>query len=454
MFELSLNTVLIQTLVLGIISVLLTKKISNILISASTAYWFGWIFLLVCTKIAINNDWLAELGIQPLNYISQLHFGAFFGFFVGTILSTPPKRRTTSHLKLMNQSDFIVNKITNKAIIVLFVLGCIFLISRIRLVGFDMNYFLKVREVYNENSQPFIGWLSTHISVLISFIVILCGITDAKGEMNFKRLLIIILATAPLALSNGSRGFLIGYLIKYLISLLVWREIYGKHKFILTKNEWFKIISYLTISMLLFSVIGFIRGGYGDKLNILYNIVMWPTATTSAMGSWISEALTSNSTNGLLTFGWLAGFIQRIGIADFSSEREVIKSTIDYFYTIGNSAPSAPKSIIPDLIFDFGKNGVFWGILIISFLLQIISISFLGKDLLRHTLAILCIIGAFFTIQISVISSEFAVILIWALAFTLYFRYTKFHYRYYKYYLYRSNKAMLKHTKINYVKAN
>lgn len=425
MIELTLNIVLIQTLVLGIISVILTKLISKTLISASISYWFGWSFLIIGTATAVNNGWFNNISSQSLNYISQLHFGAFIGFFVGTLLSSRPKKNGIGYYNLIYQSNFVVNKVTGKVLLILFVLGMIFLIIRIQLVGFNLNYFTNVREVFNETKVTRIGWVATHLAVIMTLIVILSGLTDAIGGMNFKRLLLITLATAPLALANGARGFLIGYLIKYLASLFMWRGLSGRYKYLLPKNEWFTIFTYIVVAMSIFSVIGFIRGGWGDKLNMAYTIIVWPTSTVGALDSWIPAALTGNSTHGLLTFGWFAGTMHRFGIMDLSSELKVIPSLQHYFTSTGNSAASIPKSIIPDLIFDFGANGVFWGMLIISFILQIISISFQGKGLVRHTLAVLSVLGAFNTIQSSVYTNEFAAIIIWVILFSLYFRYNK-----------------------------
>ena len=424
MNELTVNNVLFQTIVLGIISVFSTLKLSKTLISASIAYWFGWSFLLIGTTIAINSNWILGIEKQPLYYVMQLNYGAFIGFLAGTIMS-PKKNNDKQYQQLIEKSSFIITKFSNKALVVLFLLGLIFLYQRIRRVGFNLNCFENVRSVYLEGNRPFTEYIGTHIGIIVGFLIIMLGVKDAKEGINIKELLKVIIASAPLGLANGSRIFLLNYLILYIASLLISRSTFKFSRTLLKKAELIKISIFLASMLIIFSIIGFTRGGYGDKFDLLFTILIWPVSTIMAMDSWISTALQSQCTNGMFTFGWIVDFMSRIGIMDYSEEKKIINDSISYFITTNNSAAVIPKSIIPDLIFDFGKNGVFWGMLFISFLLQIATLRFAGKGIFFHTFSVLCFTGSFLTIQTSVISPGFGVTAFWAAIFTLYFKFKK-----------------------------
>ncbi len=418
MLKTTVNSLLLLTIILGFVSIYITKKKSKTLISAATAYWFGWTFLLFGASVAVNNEWIMSIGELPLYYIQQLHFGAFVGFLIGTLI-TPRNNAVQQYEKLIEKSIFITNKISNKALIILFIFGLIFLSQRIQRVGLNFDYFTDVRQVYAERNRPFVEWAGTHLSVMISFLIVLLGIKDSKQSVNIKELLKYIIAAAPLGLANGSRIFLLNYLIIYLASLLICRGTFKFKKSIIEREELKRITLFLMSLLIIFSIIGFIRGGYGDTFNFFYTILIWPVSTISAMESWITMALTSPCTHGYFTFGWVIDFFDRIGVIDYSNERESITSALNYFNDHYDSAASIPKSILPELIYDFGKNGVFWSILIISVLLQVASLRLVGKGIFSHTLAVLCLISSFMTIQLSVIGASFVATLFWSFTIPL-----------------------------------
>lgn len=420
MEELSVSSLLQQTLILGFLSLLLVKLITKNIITAALAYWVGWVFLILGASIALKNDWISNIGDVAFFYIMQLHYGAFIGFLLASIISNLNKKNYNPILNnnLFNHANFIYERISGKALAFLFIFGTIFLIQRVSVIGINPDYLSNVRDVYNERNISFISKIGSHLGVIVNFIIIMIAVRDARHGINSKNLIITILAAAPLGIANGGRIFLLSYLLFYMCSFLLARKHYGNIKYILKWNEWKKVTTIFGSLLIVFALMGFNRGGYGDSFNPFFTILIWPVSTIWAMDSWIIEAMSSKSTNGLNTFGWLFDIAHRLGIYSFYEEKEIISSTLHFFEMTHNSASVIPRSIIPDLIFDFGTKGVFWGMLIISLLLQLFTLNFSGRGIFFHTLATLSLLAAFMTIQNSVITPGFSVTLFWAAIFS------------------------------------
>ncbi len=419
--KMDISNVLLQTLVLGFVSILITWIRTKRIVSAALAYWFGWAFLLFGSWIALNNYWIVNIDSRSLYFILQLHYGAFIGFSLGSLF-TSQKNNQKSFEKLYYYVNKIINKISRKILLLLFFIGTIFLIERILTVGLNLNYLSNVREVYNHREDSLIARIGSQVSVIVNFIIIMLAVKDSKEEINFKLLLLTILAASPLGLANGGRIFLLNYIILYFASLVLCRDSYKNNRFLLSTKEWRNFGILIGSVLFIFAIMGYLRGGYGSSFNMFYTILIWPVSTMGAMGSWISSALHGQQTHGLNTFGWLADFLNRLGLMNFSLEKMRMQSVVDYFNSIQNSASSVPRSIIPDLIFDFGKNGVFWGMIFISWILQYATLSFSRKGIFYHTFATISLVGAFMTIQGSVLTPGVSATLFWGAVFSILIR--------------------------------
>lgn len=405
----------------SVMSILITYITSKTYITASTAFWFGWFFLLSGASYAIEEHWIRIMSPITIEYLLDLFIGAFFGFNIASIIF-PVKKNIYAYNILLDKTNFILDKLSNKFLIILFLLGSAFLIQRIAQVGFNMDYLENARNLYNQNNRQFIDKIATHIGVIVSFLIILIAVKDSKNGVNVKYLAMVVLSAAPLGLANGGRTFLLNYLILYMSSLLLIKGVYGKERYLLSKEEWVQVLIYLFSLLFIFSILGFFRGGYGKEFDMLYTILIWPISTMGAMDTWISTALSSKGTNGYFSFGWFSSFFNGIGIIDYNQEYLRIKQVFFGFMKTHNSAAFIPKSILPDLIFDFGKMGPLIGMFIISLILQLFTLKFVGKGVFLHVLGSLSILAAFNSIQTSVPTPPIVVTLVWAFIFSILIR--------------------------------
>lgn len=415
----NIDSLIFQGLIFAILNTLICKIINKTLITASFAYWSGWLVLLILTKKFIKDDLIPDFGSLSLHYVALFHQVSFVGFFLGSIVNINFSKKSinVNRLdKILILSSNISNGI-NRYLIYILIIGSILFINKVRTHGFNLDFFTNVRADYNERNFNFLNWIGIHLSVIVSTLIIVQGINDGFKTLNIKKLFKIILFSAPLYLSSGTRTFLIFPIINYFSSFILFRSFlsrYGKSIFI-KFDEIKKILKLTGIMLVVFSLIGFVRGGYGSSFDLFYVIAAWPVSTSFALESWLFEAIYSDGTNGLLTFDWFSNFFHRVGIIDFSQEKNELINIDYYFKKTGNPASVIPRSMIPDLIFDFGKDSFIIATLIITSISQYISIRFIGISIVKHFLATLFFIAMFMTIQDSIFSPGFVVSLFWVI---------------------------------------
>lgn len=415
-----IENLLLQVVVLGALQLLSRVIFRRPIISASLSFWVAWVFLIGGAKYSETASWI-EINNYSFPYLSIMLYGAFCGFSVGLFFSFR-RKNSNSFEKLTEQSRILVNRFLYPTLILLFVTGVIFLLQRILEVGLTNSFLADVRAVHNVGDASLLLRLGSHLYVLGGFFVTLLGVRDSRSHMNLRTLAMTIAAASPMGFANGGRIFLLNYFLIYVSSLLLCRANYVRMRPLLSRLEKNQLSLMLLSILLIFSVLGFVRGGYGEDLNILFNIIIWPVSTFTAMDSWVFQALTSARTSGLNTFGWLFGFLERLNFINLTSENQVMMSVVDSFADTNNSARFIPRSILPDLIFDFGKNGIFWGMLLISAILEAITTRLPGRGIFFHVLAVQCLLGSFFTIQTSIVTPVFVVPIFWGFVGTMYFR--------------------------------
>lgn len=386
------------------------------LVSASLAFWFGWWFLVSGGALVVDRGW-REIELYSAPYIELLFHGAFAGFLVGTLvgaLRKPPQH----YLELVNLSNYLLEKFGRRVLWSLFLIGGVFFAQRVAMVGLSFDYLSEVRAAYNLRQGSAMLRIGSHLSVLMTAMIAVRGIQDSYYGVNIRALLITIAAGAPLGLANGGRAFLMSYTLTYLVSLLLCRSHFSRSPLGLNAQELFRFGGLIAFLLTIFALMGFLRGGYGSELNVLYTVIIWPVSTLQAMDSWVLTAIGSDRTFGLHSFGWLADFAGRIKLIDVSEASGVMRDVLWGFEDTNNSARVIPRSILPDLIFDFGEGGIFVGMAGIAFLLEFVTARYPGRGLFRHLLATQCLLGSFMTIQNSVVSPGFAITLFWGAVLT------------------------------------
>ena len=403
-----------EVMALGFLSIFIRRLRNKNILSASLAFWFAWGALITAGLICDLVDW-TNISIISVGYIKTLLYGATVGFAVIDIFYDEKyDNRQMIELKLMAKI-FIERKIFNKFLIFMFIIGMIMLINRIRTVGLSIEYFSTVRSSFvDETNYSFLLQLGSHLSSILVVGLILKGVYDYENGIDIIGLFWILLFVSPFFLSSASRTFLLGYPLPYISSYMLFSYYYpGKNRKLIIRYDLIKLLIFIISVLTVFSIIGFIRGGYGEVFNPFYAILMWPVSTLSAMDIWIGAASATNLTGGYFTFNWPFDILSRLHILNVSDQMASVTAILDYFDSINESAGVIPKSILPDIIFDFGPSKIFIVMAFFAALLQFFR-SFSSHKLFLHVLAVNSFIAAFSTIQNSIFNSNFFVSIFWS----------------------------------------
>lgn len=412
----NLTHLLLQAIFYASLNIGLRIFLRQPLICAGLAFWTGWIFLISSGLIAINEDWI-KIRTHFAFYLSVMFDGALAGFLLATPLAAARKPYHRYQF-LVGISKRFFDKFGKKVLIALLVVGTIFFLQRVATIGFSADYLTNARNLYNELNYSLLSHIGSHLSVMMTMFIILRGVYDSYYGVNVRILSLTILCGAPLGLASAGRTFLMSYLLSYLASLLLSRAHFSSLRFVLTLREIKVVGTLFFILITIFAVMGYLRGGYGDELDVFYTILIWPVSTLSAMDSWVFSATTSKRTYGINTFGWVVEFLARVGLIDISDASKVMSNTLYYFQSIYDSASVVPRSILPDLIFDFGPDAIFPSMMILAISLEILVSRFAGYGIFLHVLAVQCLLASFMTIQNSVVAPGFAVSIFWAAVFS------------------------------------
>jgi oligosaccharide repeat unit polymerase len=420
MISLTLLNTFYITLICGILSVILCRVIAKTWVSANSSYWAGWIFVLYASVVCEANGWGYKRATEiALSNILLLHIGATAGFFIANIFCHGTKPEPASLQKIFVLSRDIVQNFSSKIYLLLFIVGLLFFYERINDVGFSSNFLTDAREVYVQRNVSTIARIGSHVSVIAIFMMILLGVVDSVLGINVSRLLLVILAGTPLGLANAGRIFLFSYLLTYLTSLLLFRSLNRNGARLGSIDEAVKIGGLVVFLAIVFSILGFLRGGYGNVFNPLHTILVWPASSIFALDSWSKAALSVPPMHGLNSLGWIADFLDRLSLIDFTHQKKYLNAIVFHFNSMNDSAAVIPRTIIPDLIMDFGRNGLVYGMMGIAFITQLITIRMSHFGIFSFSFSTLTIFALFHTIQGSILSSNFCVATFWAFVFSI-----------------------------------
>lgn len=416
-FSETMQILLVEIFFLGVLSLYIHKLFKLRFICASLGFWFAWVFVLTSSYYGEYRGWM---NINPyiFQYVEKMSFGAFIGFFIADLVCfCNPKINVLSFLKLEKISIFVINKYASRVVNIIFILGMIALVTRIMQVGLSFNYLTEARQNFiNEQDYSLLVQILSHLMSILTVLLILKGVKDSRTYLDIKGITKILLMVSPLYISNATRTFLLLIPLPYFLSFIISRSIING-KINLGRKNITILVFILTFIGFIFSIIGFFRGGYGEEFDILYTILMWPSGTIDVMDIWIDQAINSPPAYGYYLFNWPFDIVQRLGIINFSAQFKAMADIQNFFLNTNSTAFFIPRSILPDLILDFGVDGIIPGMILVGFVLQFISF-FAGQSIVLQVSAVLSILGCWESIGSSSFGASYFVPIFWAFVLT------------------------------------
>ncbi len=408
-----MNETLLLTILLGIGSIAITRLLNRAWVSASLAYWGAWVFVLACYAYSETQAVTAQsFGRVPIasegtfELIRQAHWGAFIGFLIGSLLGGRIPRSASAAQRFIAM-EVLLRRHFKHAIALLFMIGLVQLIERLFMVGVNLpTLYLDIRLSYLTNSLTPFGRVASYLTTASPVLAIMLGMSDASSRVRFRRLLLLTIAVAPFGLSMGGRGFLLGILLPYGASFLLFYELTPSRRRLIRLVS--RVVLYISCAVLVFAAIGEWRYGSTTRADAqeetfversVDQFVSYFAVSIPAVEP-VATTLASQVPLGLGRdlFEWPTLQLERIGLlqGSRSSELASLKPMLVKEYGI---LAFAPPTLIPLLVGDFGFSFMPFYMAILMALCQVATIRLRGTRLLGQVIGTLALLAALQTVQ-------------------------------------------------------
>lgn len=409
------------TVALASLQVALIFLLKRPIVSPATAYWFGWIAVLSLTYVTELCNWLPyHFSARALSVIERMHIGALLGFTLASLVNTRSRYALHEARSLSQDVTRIHSYLSTRLLLSLFGIGLVLFAERVARGGLDLT---GLRQLYNERSGSFLGWIGSHLTVLCGVLIGSEAVYDARATFNLKKLVLFVLASAPLSLAYGGRIFLLAFPLHYFASFLLLRSWSRRGVKLLSWRELGHAGLLLIVLLLIFAIMGFTRGGYGHRLNVVRTIVVWPVSSVAALDSWSQQAGAERPTYGTLLFDTPLRWLERLGVLRNSrSGAERMDQIVAYFRSKTMTAAVIPPTIAPTLIIDFGESGILASSMALAFAIELAAGLLAVRGWIQHRVASQLVVASFMTIQFNPFQSAFFAALAWIVAIGLLIR--------------------------------
>lgn len=386
----------------GGVNLAVNRVLFGVKFSVATYFWLSWLLLLLAVGYLVSLG--LPLFIKPELYkILYDFFRSAFVAFISASFVLFLKTNLFGSVSFSGGGVRVINiidKWLKPLLIILALTGTVYFAQRLSSVGISAGYLSSARAAYLVKNFNLFEWVGNHISVAISTLIIMMGIRDAElGHPKLNVVAGIVVVSAPLYLANASRTFLLFPFLNYFISYTS-VNFYVRKK-ILPENVKFRtIFFYPLLFVFVFAVLGWLRGGYGENLDIILTILSWPASTLFVMDDWVYVASQYGNLSGLIGFDWFIEKFEIFRIVDYSKERSQYNFALKWLESHGSSALVVPKSIVVELIFDWGVTNFPYIVFITFFVAEYMFSTFIKKGGIRRFIAVNLAIGSFMTIQL------------------------------------------------------
>jgi len=350
--------------------------------------------------------------------MQHLHLGAAIGFALGSLVAgrVPPKLTIQRSQQVIRYIHTIDSLLSGKVLLAVFVFGSVYLARQVLSLGAGVSM-RGMRDVYLLQEFSVIAWFGGHMYMVLCALIAFGGLQDGISGFRGKWLATRIAVCAPLGLGFAGRIFLLQLTMIYLATFVLSRGQAPRVERPRLRNEVRQLLVIAVVCIGVFALIGHIRERPMetlDSFNPAAEILGWPASSVAALHSWLGIAETLPRGNGALTSDWVGRNLERLGLVDFSEFRARLSEAVRVMTARADGAGSVPMTLIPQLVIDFGKDSIVPGMAAIALVLQIVSVRLRGRGLFGDVAAAMAVLGAFTTIQGTVLRTDLILTVLWA----------------------------------------
>lgn len=424
--------VLIQSIILGFLSIQITRRCTGKYLTPCTLYWFGWVIGSLGYEFNTFIELMPALSDYGINNILLANYGAFGGFVFSSFF-VRFERKTfyiNNDNKYSSYATLYINKLFWALVIVNFFIGCYFLVNRIGQIGFAAIFNFStirdawVEELYLKTQVSLLQKIFFHISPVISIIPIVLGMKDGlQSKISRKPLLLMWISGMPAGFSTGGRGWILSFWPAYLISYMLvsnYKFDYFKTKVQFALNNKTQKLILLSI-LALFIIFAFSKIGLNrnkdlyesSNLSASYVFAVLPVSMYLGVPMAASEphsifAESISNRYGLLTFDFFGRVFEKLGFVSGMTFVDFLEKSRDYVFMYQErSLATTHATFIPNVIGDFGLDNLLLATFVIVFFIQLIFFKSGSESVFGQTLAVhCCLYGGLYMFQGSLFANS------------------------------------------------
>jgi len=312
-----------ETLGLGALSVAICVRLSRTWLSAATAYWAGWLFVIGACVVSDYFSWNYKSATQAAcDAILTLHIGAAVGFALGSLLAgrVEPRLTKPGASQSVQRSQRVLDLLSGTVLLTVFAFGSLFLVNSAAMAGgFSLR---AVRDIYLDHEITVVELVATHAYMLMCTLAALRGTQDGIMGVRIKWLGMLIIASAPLGLANAGRIFLLQVLLIYLCPFVLSRSLAPRRSTSQKRHDLRQLLALGLACIAAFALIGGLRNRpEAESRNPAEEILAWPASSIDALDSWISMAELVTPARGAVSYEWIARNLERFHLVDLTGAR-------------------------------------------------------------------------------------------------------------------------------------
>ena len=271
-------------------------------LTSGLLYSSGWIIAVVCYHYLnlVKPDGY-EIPTSSFVIGSKLVFWGHVGVILGHLFFGPPKIRYREFYNYFSSIGHFLNKYYLWICGAVFAVGFIAFAEKMSSVGFSIFTLSDIRQDHVHSSFSVFQRLGIHGGLILGIFVSLSAVDDSlKERVNVRRILAIIIALLPLALSQGSRKEFMNPVITYALTtfLVMQVRLISGHriKWNLLGRMYMKFLPVGLALLFIFTVYGQLRGVGSKEIAgkyTLFSLVDAPLQLSKSICSWYASSLYS-----------------------------------------------------------------------------------------------------------------------------------------------------------------
>lgn len=271
-------------------------------LTAGLLYSCGWLSTIICYRyldLVVEGGY--EIPLSSFEFGAKIVFWGYVGVILGHLFFSAPKARYGEFYRYFSDIGAFLDKYYLWICGVVFVLGMISLADRLSSVGFSIFVLADLRHEHVNTRFSFFQRFSVYGNIILGIFVALSALDDnLKNRVNLKRVVVIIIALVPLALSKGSRQEFMVPVITYAVStfIVVQIRLITGHKinWQLLWRMYAKFLPFCVALLFAFTVYGQLRSVGSKQMGGRYELFALldaPLQLSVAISSWFASSFYS-----------------------------------------------------------------------------------------------------------------------------------------------------------------